>query len=670
MYTRTNTTDRGHGHTGRTLDDSFTQAVQRDTLYVAAPDTSIDSEWIVSYNTATGPEARMTGVGHVGETVATQDSCSDKHCETIDFRGSLKALVDPFSLASYLVSRMISFGSESRVISLHVSSYITVETIISAILISSNVVKLSLHVQKTEDVSYDGLIFSICLGKTSVYDNITVSKVPDKLESTFDTRSYQVSLIKEIFDTLVRDQSSDSTNNCLVILARNERLIVPAFKSVAVLETEIRNSPLSTHMLIDVQPELSSSDSSNSAPTIRLSISRAHGHFDTAHRRVVSVPPDTILKGPPTSIEIAINPGKLMLIDLTNTVLRIFMAGYAELTVFCEDRKENDLLLENLHTIETLLIVSKYFDYSFGKSGNGDDIVLVRKSSSVDPSTNASNSTPTVQLTEPHTFISTMISSGDRVTLQVEWTSDWVCRFHELVKLVMLKQVSFAFHRRRLTISAPRSVLEAVRSDLLAARIDDTDTATRGDVSPSNYRPTDCQIRFGSDKEIDDFEAGLDELVVGQEFSVLLVGPRNIGLGIRLLANAGSMYEFVSERAVRDGDNNTLKCAVRLFIRREEEGLDLGKMLTVNPLIVDVLEHDSRITIANQLFTGLNAAPPHCKYVLLKAKGDHCAFIAAMGVVVVNGWSRSMHQRVETRVALSQDTVIYITRLIPSHFSQ
>jgi hypothetical protein len=83
-----------------------------------------------------------------------------------------------------------------------------------------------------------------------------------------------------------------------------------------------------------------------------------------------------------------------------------------------------------------------------------------------------------------------------------------------------------------------------------------------------------------------------------------------------------------------------------------------------------VSETDSRITIANELFTLLNEAPNG--YVLIKAETDYCCFIAAMSVVVANGWSRSIHQRVETRVFLQpkgngdeeEEVVYFITRLI------
>jgi hypothetical protein len=170
---------------------------------------------------------------------------------------------------------------------------------------------------------------------------------------------------------------------------------------------------------------------------------------------------------------------------------------------------------------------------------------------------------------------------------------------------------------------------------------------------------------------MDEFEVGLEDLGFRQHFSVLMVGPRNIGLGIRIVASAGPGYEFISERAVRDVDNNTLKCAVRLFICRDNEGPKLSSIMSHNPLIIDILENDSRITIANKLFTGLNSAPGHCRYVLLRARGDHCTFIGAMGVVVANGWGRSINQRVETRVTIHQDTVLYITRLVGAlNFSQ
>jgi hypothetical protein len=94
--------------------------------------------------------------------------------------------------------------------------------------------------------------------------------------------------------------------------------------------------------------------------------------------------------------------------------------------------------------------------------------------------------------------------------------------------------------------------------------------------------------------------------------------------------------------------------------------MDWFKKLLGNSAIVEVAESDSRITIANRLFTFLNEAPSSNPYVLIRAKGDYCTFIAAMSVIVANGWSRTIQQRVETRVVQepTEETVYYITRLI------
>jgi hypothetical protein len=212
--------------------------------------------------------------------------------------------------------------------------------------------------------------------------------------------------------------------------------------------------------------------------------------------------------------------------------------------------------------------------------------------------------------------------------------------------------------------------IQLVESILAKLSVNNNNNHPAGDVSPSNYKPVDAALRYGSDSEVADFKEKLSVLKEGRRLSVLLVGPKNIGLGIRLLSSPTGCYEFVSERAVRDAEGASLKCAVRLFIKRES--VPFSSSLE-NCQTVRVSETDSRITIANELFTLLNEAPNG--YVLIKAATDYCCFIAAMSVVVANGWSRSIHQRVETRAVVQrydekqnaddEERVVYfITRLI------
>jgi hypothetical protein len=143
-------------------------------------------------------------------------------------------------------------------------------------------------------------------------------------------------------------------------------------------------------------------------------------------------------------------------------------------------------------------------------------------------------------------------------------------------------------------------------------------------------------------------------------------------------------------------EGDKLKCAVRLFIQRpptcgdggfrqllpgsRPEGIQDVLSSHGGPITPEIIrtcpymtveENDSRITIARQLFENLNSAP-RTRHVLMLAKGEHCAFIGVMSIVVANGWSRAISQRVETRVALLKSgdedttTVVYITRLVPA----
>lgn len=651
---------------GRNPDDSPFQGLQRDTLYVSGSGTASNSEWIVSYNISTGPEARMTNGPNNGDEISSLESTISRVRERIDLRLQTESSIDPFLLAKYIVSRMVSYGHETRVIAFLARADATLTALVYSILVASNVVKLSVHVDKFVEDFRDVLSVSVLSGKDIVSEDCMVSKVSDKLEGSVDFRSYQVTLIKEIFDTIIRHPSN--AHSSLLLQVRNENLIVPTLKSIAVLETEIKKSSLSSHLVIDIQPGPFAVDTI----TICMHISRVNGPFDEGGT-TIAVPIETVFGGH-RSMEISVNPSKLLLINFTNTLIRIFMGGYAEITIQCDD--EQDEVFDNKDMTESLLIVSKYFDYSLSRTGPGE-LLLVRKSKSIDTAQSVAEEKSMLDLVDPITTISSIITTLNKQSsawIEIEWSVSWSARLHDLLRI--LKEARFEFPRScsvgYLKISGPITSFEKALHECIQAGHDDS--MSRGDVSPNNFKVTDCQIRFGSDKEIDEFEAGLDEMDYKSDFSVLLVGPRNIGLGVRLLATAGLGYEFISERAVRDVENNTLKCAVRLFISRDEQSPKVSDILKQGPLIIDILENDSRITIANQLFTGLNSAPANCKYVLMKAKGDHCTFVGAMGVVVANGWSRSIHQRVETRVTIQSDTVLYITRLIPSvgaqNFSQ
>ena len=668
MYSKQNGMGYGEEPMVGNNDVSPLHGLQRDTLFVSGSGSASNSEWIVSYNTSTGPEARMTNGPDTGDREKASGPRSRRTRERIDLRLQDDSGVDPFVLAKYIVSRMVSYGHESRVISCLVKADATLTSLVYSILIASNVVKISVHVTKFVEDSRDVLSVSVFPGKDIVSEDCVVSKVSDKPESSKDYRLYQVTLIKEIFDAIVR-HSSDTPSSLLLHL-KNESLIVPTLKSIAVLETEIKKSSFSSHLVIDIQPGLPCVDH----VTVRVKISRLGGSFDDGDT-TIAVPVETVLKSS-RSLEISVNPSKFLLINFTNTVLRIFMGGYAELTLRCDD--EQDDLFDNKDLTEMLLIVSKYFDFTLTRPSLGE-VALCRKSTSVDIAPLAvSEESCVVELADPISTISSIITAlktpGSIACIPIEWSVSWSGRVHELLKSLRDAKLDFIRSNsvKYLKVSGPIIGFEQALHEYIQTGHDDS--MSRGDVSPNNFKVTDCQIRFGSDKEIDEFEVGLEEMDSQSDFSVLLVGPRNIGLGIRLLATAGPWYEFISERAVRDVENNTLKCAVRLFITRDEEFPNVSGILHQAPLVIDILENDSRITIANQLFTGLNSAPPSCKYVLMRASGDHCAFIGAMGVVVANGWSRSIHQRVETRVTIHADTVLYITRLIPSvgalNFSQ
>jgi len=664
---------------------------QRDTLFVSGTKNAPESEWIVSYNSATGAEARVTSTQPICSqaTIKSEPNAffGSEQNQIIDMRKE-SCNFDSFKLAQVIISRLLSQGEVSVRIVAKTDRNIT--DAVLGILIASNVVKMSIALTKAEDTGDIVFIIPTKVVQQGGGGTSQTIMLPITPSEVTDHRAYQVTLIKDVFEKLY-GRSIHQCEKSVGIILNEDRLLIPTIRALGVLGSELEKharDSAENGIVLDIQP-MAREDGCG----IRIVVSK---NAIALSKCQISHPP--ILS---TCITLQLDPKRLTLIDLTNSILRIFIAGYVEVAI--QSANVESFFYEN-HFSEMVLIVSKYFSVSLSHS----DIVpvslmLTRKSNSIDPllPTPASGQSEILVIKQMDTTTTILNSIANRYTLsgtckiELQRNALTGSRLMDIFR-ALIRVAGIEFHLScignacivEIRINTSETSAATAIEKAVSHFIDDTagdfpPIMSGGDVSPNNYKPVDYQIRVGSEKEIESFKKGLDEVGDENRLSVLLVGPANIGLGIRLVAEYGPQFEFISERAVRDADGGKLKCAVRLFVARNN--LILGAlsntkmkrqmMTTISGCpCMTIAESNSRITVANELFSNLNSATKS-RYVFVEAKGDHCAFIGAMSVVVANGWSRSIHQRVETRVALLDDendddredqkTVVFITRLVP-----
>jgi hypothetical protein len=231
------------------------------------------------------------------------------------------------------------------------------------ILIASNVVKLMATVTKLDA---SDLVFIIPSSAT-VSSQLNQVPVPLPTES-IDQRSYQVELIRNVFEKLFACRE-----NACVLNLKNDKLIIPTIRALAVLGSELsRHTPIvgeqASSIWVDIQPN---------GETVRMIVGL--GKEISIIEKIVD------LVDPCDSIHLQVESSVCTLLDLTNTVLRIFMAGFVDIMfkplVGQDDGKV--LFLTETHFSEMILIVSKYFSLSLSREGEG--ILIGRKSKTVDP---------------------------------------------------------------------------------------------------------------------------------------------------------------------------------------------------------------------------------------------------------------------------------------------
>ena len=611
----------------------------RDTLFVSAADK--ESETIVSYSSGrlseTMKQSKLSGYD-AKSSVSYAWDC-------IDFT----ELGDCFTGAQAIISCLLS-GATPRCVrtieSLNRTNQLT--DIVSSICIASNVIPISVTLIKKGESSND-LIFLI-RRRSCLLDDIEA--VPMNPVNYSDSSRFVVDLFSAIYVqhkgvslTIGSDisQTLKAIGTVCSELPNDMPYIEARFEPTG--EPEWTNGAIRAVISKITDPESISS------------ILGKKWELEMGIKFMEHLPATSI-------IQMRMNSD---ITSATGIILRILLAGYCgvELAVDTPAMSCNCLW-------EVVLVIVKYVEIYF-KIEKGSKLTIMRKSQTVD-SLASRKKLPTSL--EEFTDSSSLMSIGSCILTSLSKTQSSTVSLPKSVQLCTAigSLLAQACEGSTLKLTSETTTLimtvTATKSDLadmssLLSSFAPPDPCP-GDASPSNYKPVDATIRHGTDEELKQMRSKLENLKSrdSKRFSVLLVGPWNIGAGVRLIAESGSALEFISERAVRDAQGVQLKCAARLFVKRDDVDIDLPFLLN-SCEIVQVAESDSRITIANRLFTCLNEAPNECPYVLIRAQGDYCAFIAAMSVIVANGWSRTIHQRVETRVVKhDSETLYYVTRLI------
>jgi hypothetical protein len=630
------------------IDDSL----DRETLYVASRDSS--SELIVTYNSGKLKEAERSFELSQNIPNIVPPSIVD----VIDMDSSW----DCFVMARFILSRLLVGGSDKYIRCRHsICLPNSISNLITACSIASNVMVLSIVLVKDDQASED--IISIVKPRTG----------PSSILSTcFDSSAFEsiCSFTSAVFEAVfVREE------NVQVLLQDQIERVATA---MSVLCTEVRRKL--PFLVLSVQQ----AGHQQFPGALSLGISKADKRSDYIYERLLdthSAPEcadglsfrNRLNSQSGSSIYLCL-PERIEGSSLTSIFLRVFAAGFCSVDL---DMPSSQNLAASRIIWECLLVVVKYFELSF-RLCKGSSLIITRKCITIDPVVGSPAETPdeTVEFRESDS----LLTIGSCVVTSLSKSGE--------SKVSLTRSVPVATGLASVLVQASDNCQICIRTPSKNARekiivtfkadkttVDTSDvllTQLNGDVSPSNFKPVDASIRHGTDDELTVVRSKLQSLAEGEtrKFSLLLVGPWNIGAGVRVIAHEGPHFEFVSERAVRDSAGLTLKCAARLFVQRTKlESPNLDELMATCEL-VSVKESDSRITVANKLFTALNDASSGNPYVLIKAEGDYCTFIAAMSVVVANGWSRSIQQRVETRVTTggtetgANSTVYYITRLI------
>ena len=702
--------------------------LQRDTLYVNESSGETTGEWIVSYNSSSGPEARHAN--RDGSVASSTEGKGGTLCDDIDM-SQWSGSSEPFNLVRVIASKFMSSVGTQRPLRLFccLDKSGPLLGALYGILLASNIINLSVHVSKLSKQGGELVLVIRPMDAGTGRE----SHVVRSIDAGIDETSLVSHLISEMF-ACVFTQRKDS-----VLQIHTERLLLAAVKAVATISFELLTHPTVGGYGLGFCLESSTVDPGVACMNLTVALQPLSAVETADLSTFLRSPSDcrgflprlTAVDGLVGSVvPLMIDVGAFFVVESTNAVLRLLMAGY------CCVRFLGDSSLVNFRDLyELVLIVNKFFALTLVLAGSG--LELTRKSCTIDPYARKEGKMKKIDSScileqflkrreawaeTRATEIPVESSTGLVGGVVVEGRAHNSLIAHSAPPLQFQTPASCPPDYTAY-ISIPRSadsLLEAVgRTELLvpgcryslttegdSVRVECVAPSTvdwvlaesqfvtqpdpplieptlPGDVSPSNYLPVDLTVKLEEEAKI--FEARLENISVddARRLSVLLVGPRVIGKAVRIVAQTAdrlspkAALEFVSERAVRDSSGSNLKCAVRLFIKRTLgiEGLD--EMLR-SACRIEIHESDSRITIAQNLFGKLNQVPNKAPYVVMEAKGDHCAFVGAMSIVVANGWSRAIQQRVETRVVIGGHggdvvshidaspltTVLFVTRLV------
>ena len=594
--------------------------IQRDTLYVSGSTGAALNEWIVSYSSTDGPEARAAT--RASSNISTSDTGSLLPLalsEDLDLSDS--RWLDSFSISRVLASHFFSSGKDGKCIRLFTSLERPIELLagIYGILLSGTILDLVVNISKKNEDSGDVVI----LVSLQSGDSELITYTPPSAIRCEDPKL----LVSEYMSEFAREAIGNKVRYILDL--PNETSFLSAIRAVATLTYAL--APASS-----LSFQLEPSDSCfmriyvwESKKTI-LKISTAKPSFIESFDPIVSI-----------------NVGAFFyVVELTSALLRLFMAGYC-CVKFVGVKLETDIQL-----YELCLILKKYFAFNFKIDSNG--IEFVRKCNTYDILSEKEDIS-FMEFKSVLSVITEMVGQKRNFNSALPRSSDELMELIVSVTEIVNKETVFKFEKNFIEICPPESVdWSEIKLDRLhPAIVPDVDITIDGPEWEA--RLEELEARLNALGETDD------------RLSVLLVEKKLSGLGIWTVAQMSTHvaeggwghFEIISERAV----TTVLKNSVRLFIKRVPPVP--GPTVARCPRIV-VEGSESRITLATELFAALNAAPNG--YIVMESGTPHCAFLALMAVIIVNGWSRSIMQRVETRTFTVEnkddEKALFLLRLI------